>query len=176
MLGKSPRQVRYMLQQNELKAHKADGRWVFKREDLPLSPTQQEARTKKAEALADIVQDALAPHTKPARKRYSVRDMAAFQVGKPQLTELCELLGAQHPAARALEEALILVTQGCHRFEPRDKLDAYRQARSHAAAAVARLLLQEEARCLELGALMEEELLPALAGLVRQSERPRASS
>ncbi len=41
LLNQSERQVRYLIRQGKLRARKADGRWIIRREDLPLSEGQE---------------------------------------------------------------------------------------------------------------------------------------
>lgn len=67
LLGKSRRQVRYMIQQGRLPARKVAGRWVIEREELPLSRGQERAVARKAAALAQAVDAALAPAMRGAR-------------------------------------------------------------------------------------------------------------
>ncbi len=47
-LGKTRRQIRYMIQQGHLDARKEGGRWVVDSEHLPLSDAQQQSRARQA--------------------------------------------------------------------------------------------------------------------------------
>ncbi len=48
LLGQSDRQVRYLIQKGKIPAHKKGGRWIVRRDDLPLSPGQLTAAQQKA--------------------------------------------------------------------------------------------------------------------------------
>ena len=78
LLGKTPRQVRYLIKNGRLPARKVGNRWVIDSEALPLSQGQLQAARRRAQAVKDVVEEALGPHTRPARLKYSVRQVAAF--------------------------------------------------------------------------------------------------
>jgi len=65
------------------------------------------------------------------------------------------------------------LTRGCHRFEPGEKADAYRQARDAASLAIVELLLCENAEADQLVIQLEQELMAALAGLLRRLDQRR---
>jgi len=172
LLGKTPRQLRYLIQNGRIAARKQGKHWLLERESLPLSEAQLRSRERKAHELRGVVEDALGPHlAPPGRRRYSVQATAAFSVGRPIFAAARERLGDDHPAVEALRDALVAVTQGCHRFHHREKLEAYRDGREHASRAVALLLLDPGVEVEALTRDVEEELLPALTGLIRRSER-----
>ena len=106
LLGKTPRQVRYLIKTGRLTAHKVSGRWVINTDALPLSEGQRRAQGRKVAALEDAVEDAIAPHKVRARRHYSVRDITAFALGAPILTAIHAALTDAHPATAALREAL----------------------------------------------------------------------
>ena len=54
ILGKSERQVRYLIQTGRLSANKRDGQWKISRDDLPRSKGQQRAERHKAERASDV--------------------------------------------------------------------------------------------------------------------------
>ncbi len=58
-LGKSVRQVRYMIEHGQLTARKNGGRWVVEASDLPLSDGQKQARTRRDEHLKQALEEAL---------------------------------------------------------------------------------------------------------------------
>jgi excisionase family DNA binding protein len=61
LLGKSDRQVRYLITSGKLSARKVDGRWAIRREDLPLSPGQEKAARQKTERAARLALELLDP-------------------------------------------------------------------------------------------------------------------
>jgi hypothetical protein len=173
LLDKTPRQVRYLIGQGQLGAQKVNGRWVIDSESLPLSEHQILARRRKAEQLRDTVEAALGPHTRSARLKYSVRQLAAFSAGTPIYHSLVAALGEPHQAAISIQQCLISISQGCHRYHEADKLEAYRQSREQASRAVALLLLIAEPDMPALAEEIETELIPAISGLIRRCERKR---
>jgi RNA-directed DNA polymerase len=58
-LGKSPRQVRYLIQTNRLAARKFGGSWVIESENLPLSEGQTQALERRERQLRSAVEQAL---------------------------------------------------------------------------------------------------------------------
>jgi hypothetical protein len=61
LLGKTPRQVRYLVKKGELRAKKVAGRWVVDADELPLSEGQKSARASKEQALRDTGRGGPAP-------------------------------------------------------------------------------------------------------------------
>lgn len=171
-LGKSPRQLRYLLKSGEIQGQKIEGRWMFDASALPISPARAEARQRKAAELGRAVEEALGPHLKPAgRKGYSVTDLGAFRTAAALARASAGRLGGGHLASAALRNALIALAQGCHRFHQREKAAAFSAARERAAEAVAELHLEGGDGTLEIASAVEQQLLPAVAGLLRRQER-----
>jgi hypothetical protein len=178
LLGKSERQVRYLIQHGELEARKVAGRWVVSSEALPAPERRAGAasssggRDPKHEVKQRLRQ---AAETPPAR-RYSVRDLRAFQAAEPIYRELCTRLGAEDAVTARLRQALDLLARGCHTYQSGRKVELYEQAREQVASAVTDLLLdgpeQDETRA-SLADRLEAALLPQLAGLIRSSEQRR---
>ena len=65
------------------------------------------------------------------------------------------------------------LTRGCHRYERSDKAEAYRAARDQASLAVCELVLTESAAAAQLIHALEQDLMAALAGLMRRVDRRR---
>ncbi len=174
-LGKTQRQIRYLIQQGELKADKREGRWMIDSGELPLSAGQRAAMQRRETRLRETVEDGLGlerePKGKGGRPAYSIRDLKAFQYALPIHADTTQVLGAAHPAAQHLRQAMDLLGQGCHRFERSDKASAYRGARDAISAAVVALALEPSEAASALQERIESELLPALAGLIRRLER-----
>ncbi|MCB9761050.1 MAG: helix-turn-helix domain-containing protein [Alphaproteobacteria bacterium] len=166
-LGKSPRQIRYLIQTGRLPAHKDGSRWVIRSEDLPLSEGQRRAKARKKRLLRAVVDDAL--DTQPEKTRYSVRDLKAFQVALPLYQRAVASTGDTHPCAVHLREVLEQLALGCHRYRDGDKAAAYAQARDQASRAVCAALIAGNPD--DLATEIEQELMPALAGLLRRLDR-----
>jgi excisionase family DNA binding protein len=173
LLGKSERQVRYLLQTGALQAQKRDGHWRIRREDLPLSERQEAAAVQKSERAARLALEVLQPREGQqgsTRRRYSVRELRAYQEGAPLYRDLVETAGPDHPAAPYLREALMLLACGCHEFQTREKAAFYSRAREQASRAVMALLLEGAEALQGLVERFETALLPAIGGLIRQAE------
>ena len=178
LLGKSPRQVRYLIQQGRLNARKEGAEWRIEAADLPLTDAQRRAVTSRTEAVKKAMEGALAPAAaaseKAGKRRFSVRDLRAFQAGEPIYRDVAEALGSDDPAALRLREALDLLCQGCHSYRRRDKAALYSSARSRAASAVTELLLcgpASDERRRALADRVEQAFLSDLSGLIRLTER-----
>jgi hypothetical protein len=70
-----------------------------------------------------------------------------------------------------LKRVLEQLTQGCHRFDRSDKAAAYRTARDAASLAVCELVLTESASADPLVNAIEQDLMAALAGLIRRVDK-----
>lgn len=171
LLGKSERQVRYLIKTGTLPAKKRDGRWRIQREDLPLSKGQQRAARQKAERAARLAVEVLQPReeSKTPARRYSVRELKAYQEAAPLCQELTQEVGSDHPAVPLLRESLMLLACGCHEYDGQRKARFYVSAREQASRAAMTLLLEEGRP--EWVDRFETALLPAIGGLIRQAER-----
>ena len=139
-LGKSVRQVRYLVQTGKLSARKVGSRWLIESDDLPQSSEQQATHQRKERQLRAAVERGLELPTGPGRARHSVRDLKASQIALPIYRQLVAALGHDHRATRALLEAIEQLARGCHRFDYRNKAAAYREAREQASVAITALL------------------------------------
>ncbi len=168
-LGKSVRQIRYLVKEGRLSAKKVAGRWFVELEDAPKTHSQRGVEQRKQERLRAVVDDAL--ELKPSdTQRYSVMDLKAFQLGLPLYRQADELLGEQHRATQALRQALEHLARGCHRYDKDEKAAAYRTARDSASLAVCELLITGGVAS-SLVRSIEQELMAALAGLLRRLDR-----
>lgn len=174
-LGKSVRQVRYMIQSGTLPARKSPSGWLVDSAALPASPRQGEAAARKQRALRAAVEDVLSAPDTPGTRRYSLRNLRAVQVALP-IRSACEAaLGASHAATQSLYQTIEHIIRGCHRFARGDKAEAYRLARDEASRSTCSLLIDGSEPALRLLDQVEQELLPAISGLLRRQERRMAA-
>lgn len=175
LLGKTDRQMRYLIRTGKLPARKRDGRWVIRREDLPLSAGQEKAVRQKSERAAMLALDLLGPdlESKTSKKMTSIRQMRAFNEGVPLYRDLTSQLGEEHPAVELLRESLMLFSCGYYEFKSSLKAELYARARQQASRAAMTLLLAPEAND-ELIDRLEGGYLPVLGGLIHQAEKRRA--
>lgn len=169
-LGKSVRQVRYLIQTGTLSARKSGGRWLIDAANLPLSEPQKAAVARRERALRGAVEAGLGLDDSTP-ERYSVFDLKAFQIGLPLYRQSADRLGVEHPASTALRAALILLAQGCHRFGHGDKAESYRAARDAASLAVCELILSDQGETAPLVREIEQDLMATFSGLLRRLER-----
>lgn len=174
-LGKSVRQVRYQVKNGSIPATKLGNQWYINSDDLPLTAGQRTARERKQAQLQNAVEDVLALPTE-RRRRYSVKDLRAFRIGAPLYRRISAHLGPEHAACSALRESLEQLARGCHRYRNEDKASAYRLARDAASRAACELALlpgddSDDATAAALLDEIEQELMAALAGLLRRLDR-----
>ena len=89
LLGKSKRQVRYLIQTKKLKANKVDHRWKISCNDLPLTTRQAQELEIKRENALQIAEEILRGKA-DGRRYYSVLDLRAFEAGRKNYLELIE--------------------------------------------------------------------------------------
>ncbi|MBF0131691.1 MAG: hypothetical protein HQL75_03780 [Magnetococcales bacterium] len=191
VLGKTPRQVRYLIKNGTLKAKKEKGCWVIDNADLPLSAAQRQAVARRAETAQNAMAEATEPLRKAAspapspaetktadgekeKKVYSVTDLKAFTLGADICRALETHLGREDSARLCLFEALKKLCRGCHAFQPPQKEARFTEAREAAADAVAILLLEGDAddpQRTTLARRIETELIPKLAALAAGQEK-----
>ncbi len=106
-------------------------------------------------------------------KRYSVRDLKAFQITLPLYRQARQELGEEHSATQALRRVLEHLSCGCHRFEYKEKAEAYRIARDQASLAVCELAINETKAAEQLLQALEQDLMAALAGLLRRLDKTK---
>ena len=166
LLGKSERQLRYLIAKGTLKARKVGRQWRLRRRDLPLSEGQEKAAAQKEARSLGLELEAAT-----AGRQLSVRKIRACQVGLPLYRELRDAAGADHPAVVLLEEALMLLACGYYEFHGREKSAYYSRAREQASRAAMTLMLEDDEDRRSLVERLETQLLPAIGGLVRRAER-----
>jgi hypothetical protein len=166
-LGKSRRQIMYMIKQERLQAEKIGGRWFVDETNLSLNKSQQRVHDRKQHQLRAAVEEALELDD-DSKRRYSLRDLKAFQIALPIYRRLVEKLGEDHSAAGHLRHALEQLSLGCHRFDHKDKISAYRAARDAASFAICELMLTEHQESDPLIDAIEQNFMTTLSGLLRR--------
>ncbi len=183
VLGKSQRQLRYLIKEGRLKARKVGGRWMIDSDDLPLEDSQRQDLASRIAVAKKAFEKGLEPAAKAAGqdrpRQYSVTDLTAFQAGAALHREVAAKLGGEDPVCRQLAAALALVARGCHSFHPADKARRFTDARDLLADTTADLLLHigdGEDQRRSFAERIEQELIPKIAGLIaRQEKRNRRS-
>ncbi|MBF0108654.1 MAG: hypothetical protein HQL76_05725 [Magnetococcales bacterium] len=193
VLGKTPRQIRYLIKSGTLKAKKEKGCWVIEEGSLPLSDSQRQTLARRATTAREAMAEATAPVEKvmarepvatekgvasrekeKEKKTYSVTDLRAFALGEELFRAVERHLGGEDPAKMCLFEAMKMLCRGCHAFQPPQKEARFTEAREAAADAVTFLLLTGEANDAmrkDLARRIEAELIPKLAALAASQEK-----
>jgi len=176
VLGQSERQVRYAIKQGRIKATLRAGRWVVDRDSLQRGTEQREHRQRQLDGLRASVEATLGLTEDAAtHRRWSVRDLKAFQTAVPLLRGVSGLptSAGSDAAAAALKRTVQALTRGTHEFYRERKQTAYAEARVACCDAVSELLVAGGQAAEALADRIEAELLPAIGGLLRRSERRR---
>jgi excisionase family DNA binding protein len=170
ILGKTRRQVLYMIDQGRLPARKVGSRWVVERADMQVDEAVQQRTFQKQARFKAVIEEALTPGQE---RRYTLRDLKAVQVATPIYRDIAARGESWSKAAAHMRACLEQLAVGCHRYDRQEKTLAYRAARDAASLAAIELLLHHDANTPDDGLLdaIEQELMPAMAGLLRRSER-----
>ena len=169
-LGKSVRQIRYMITQNRLPAQRDGKRWLVNEDDLPESAAQNRVGKKRRQRFERKSEHNLAPPPQGDSKSYSVLQLRAFNLTAPIYHRAVDIFGPEHRVVEHLEESLLSLATGCHRFGRSDKAAAYHEARDLAARAICLAILTEDPDAIEIAEAIEQDFMPALAGLLRRNE------
>ena len=163
-----------MIRQERLQAEKVGNRWLINEANLPYSDQQQKVQVRKQRKFRAAIEDALdvAPEGKQT-KRYSVLDMKAFQIIKEIFSQVQDSLGKDHQASLLLWQCSLDLSRGCHRFDRLDKFTAYGSARDHASEALCHLIFCDHDQASSYANRIEQDLMPAIAGLLRRLDNGR---
>lgn len=140
ILGKTRRQVAYLIEQGLLPAKKAGGRWVIERADLNTDTPQQQRASQKQAQFQAVIEEAVIP----TNQRYTLRDLKAVQLAAPIYHQLIERGAGWDKAAAHMRECLDQLAVGCHRYDQQEKTAAYRAGRDAASLAAIELLLNHD--------------------------------
>ena len=170
LLKKSERQIRYLIQQGKLPAIKKGSRWWVPFDAIQNRPEKIQQNAAKLEHLEAVVRDTLHLE-KTGTPAWSIRKMRAVDSACRIYKALAESCGPESPPTLAAVESLRHLVRGGHAFRKTDKARSYHDARSAACDALAWSLLRPRGEAHAAAHLIEAELLPALAGLLRHTER-----
>jgi excisionase family DNA binding protein len=134
VLGKTRRQVAYMIDQGELPAKKSGGRWVIERPDLNVDEPRRQRVSRKQAQFKAVIEEAVIP----GNQRYTLRDLKAVQLAIPIYRQLAERGAGCEKAASHMRECLDQLAVGCHRYDRQEKTLAYPAARDAASLACQR--------------------------------------
>ncbi len=183
LIGRSSRTLRAQLSRGEIVGTKRNGHWTVDRHALPMTDSQRLALQSRADAVRDAVESALPSRLaeRPGQRRKSVADLDAFRHAKEAWIALRqgvpgeELSPSILRAGRLLERGLLSLAEATHAFDVPSKRRVLRRARSLISRAVGHLLLSmpsippEPLRSIVVR--IETEVLPAIGGLLRWTER-----
>ncbi len=169
LLGKTRRQVLYMIEHKRLPAQKVGGRWVIERDDLHIDADIQQRASQQQARFKAVIEEALLPGKE---RRYTLRDLKAVQLAMSIYQQLAAGGGALDKATAHMRQCLDHLAVGCYRYDRQEKTVSYRAARDAASLAAMELLLCATAeQATPLLAALEQDVMPAFAGLLRRSER-----
>ncbi len=181
-MGKTRRQVRYLIKKDRLKAHKEGGRWFVDSRDLPMTDAQRSASADRSRLVKETLEQSLdeinSVLTKTDKKFYSIRDLRAYQAGESVYRTMVQRFGGDDEGVRMFKDSLISLCYGCHSFHPEEKAAHYSAARKAAAATVIHVLLDgenEDAVRQKTASMIEQSYIPRLTSLIRTSERKSKS-
>ncbi len=182
LLGKSERQVRYLIKRGQLEASKVGGQWRIPSNALPLTDDQRETMLGSAQRIVDAAESAVAPARKAAsgsdkRRRFSVQNLRVFRVAMELYREAVETCGGNAQATLDLHSCLIFLARGCHTYQSRAKAEHFCAAREAAASALVELLIVKHSDDASahnaIADRIEQELMGPFSGLIRTAERKR---
>jgi excisionase family DNA binding protein len=199
-LGKTARQVRYLIKSGKLPATKHGNQWRIDEQHLPRTIGQADAARRKQAQVDTAIEQTMghalgqpldpdgepvqqaqraeidaAVHealaVHPGKRRYSVLDLRAFQIAAALYRAVTADLGADHPATAALHATTVELSRGCHRYDRAGKAESYRAARDAASRAAGELAVCDHERARTHLERIEQDLMAALAGLLQYLDR-----
>ena len=175
LTGTHQRTLRDRLKRGDLRGRKVSGRWVVRRQDLPLTEEQRAVVFERAERVREGVDEALASAL-GSRRRRSAQDLEPFAAVVHLRREIVAVGdGAPTTVVRCLDRTLAALALGAHEWSAERKREGFLDARLHLTRAVAQLAVDSLSgdgpgfgEWLER---IEQAVLPSVGGLVRWAER-----
>lgn len=181
LTGRRPRTLRAQLARGELPGVKRNGRWLIQRRHLPLTEDQRRALQTKSTGIRRLVDEAL-PSRLARTHGQQMRSLADLETFRRLLALRDRIAGDDRLPAeegkrlgRHLRHALLDLGEAFHQFDREVKLAAVNRARARLSRLVAAMLADHGSPPAEpvFGWLcqLEQEVLPAVAGLARWIDR-----
>ncbi len=187
LLRKSSRAVRAQVARGELPGTKRDGRWYVDGRKLPLTEAQRRALQQKADAVRQMVDEALPSRMAATlgHRGRSIADLDGFRLGAEVLAAIRADTSAVLDAAvreqvgDSLEQALLALAEAVQQFDRELKVAAAARARAGLARAVGMLFIGAGIPPAEpvhsWVVTLETEVIPAVAGFARWAEGLRGA-
>ena len=167
LLGKTERQIRYMIQKQTLDAYKDGSRWIISIKNRP-KPETNERQMRGLQATVEATLG-ISDHKKT---KWTVRSLDIFEKGRNIYLETQEKFGDKASAVLySLFLALQAITRGTHAYHRAQKIRNYQRARQYTCDAITQALLHKDVNIHDVADKLEQDLLTHLSGLMRRAER-----
>lgn len=181
LCGRNERTLRAQLMRGEIPGKKENGRWMIERSAIPLTDAQRAAWDARAELIRGAVRDALPPGQSGdgKKRRRSALDFDALRAGKSIFdglalrAEVPSATDVQKRALRYFDRGLLRLCEALYTFDLAAKIRQLRASRSLISRCIGCLVLAAPPTMppIETIERIEVEILPAIGGLLRWSEK-----
>jgi len=178
LLGKSERQIRYMIKKGELKAIKKDGQWSIDRECLPFSVKQILTINRKREIFTDGIDKVV--NKLAIKKEYTFTDLRSFQLSYALYREFLNQDGQDGKDLQdnfnvQLGKVFVCLASGYHSFDTQDKIREYKRAKLELCQLLVNLFTKNHQKPSQPLAkamnTIEKDIIPSINGLIRAIEK-----
>jgi len=175
ILGLSRRQVRYMIEKNQIKAKRENsGRWLIEKDSLPMNEEQKLRYNELRSQIKDTVEKTFGVGKKNKKRVYSVLDLKCFTSAQKIINGLREKINnKEHVVIKKMRTGLGQLSCGYHSFHKKRKIEYFCVARESFCLALCDLILMDEDQLQEFITEIECELLPSMGGILRSLEKRR---
>lgn len=180
LLGKSARQIRYMIETKRLPARREGKTWKIRKEDLPLTEGQERAKERKEEKVKNIAEEILGKQSKSLgqdiiekRMHYALKNQSSFTLSQEAYQRAKLIFGDTHYISKVLKRGLLYITLAWYEYASAQRIIWLQQARLRMCKALTELLTIPE-RTPEMNALselIEIHIIAGINGLARHAER-----